>query len=284
MEIIHRVRDLRQRLAGEGAVGFVPTMGSLHAGHLSLVREARTLASCVVASVFVNRLQFGAGEDFDRYPRALGEDARLLASTGCQVVFAPDEREIYPQPQRYFVDPPPLQDILEGAVRPGHFRGVCTVVLKLFHMVQPQVALFGKKDYQQWVILRDMVDALALPIRMVAGETVRADDGLALSSRNAYLSVAERSEAPQLQQQLRALAGAIGAGGRNFAELEVAAAAALATRGWVVDYITVRSQRDLAPPVAGDQALVLLAAARLGSTRLIDNIECTLQDAHHGNG
>ena len=284
MEIIHRVRDLRQRLAGEGAVGFVPTMGSLHAGHLSLVREARALASCVVASVFVNRLQFGAGEDFDRYPRSLGEDARLLASTGCQVVFAPDEREIYPQPQRYFVDPPPLQDMLEGAVRPGHFRGVCTVVLKLFQMVQPQVALFGKKDYQQWVMLRDMVDALALPIRMVAGETVRADDGLALSSRNAYLSAAERSEAPHLQQQLRALAGAIGAGARNFAELEGAAAAALAARGWAVDYVTVRSQRDLAPPAADDQSLVLLAAARLGSTRLLDNIECTLQDAHHGNG
>ena len=283
MEVIHSVRQLRHRLAGEGSVGFVPTMGSLHAGHLSLVREARNQSSCVVASIFVNRLQFGPGEDFDRYPRTLDQDVALLAATGCQVVFAPDERELYPQPQRVFVQPSDLQHELEGAVRPGHFQGVCTVVMKLFQMVQPQVALFGKKDYQQWLILREMVEGLAMPVRMVGGETVRADDGLALSSRNAYLSAAERAEAPQLQQQLQAVAGALRQG--NDAGTVLAAASQhLAQRGWQPDYVTVRRQHDLALPTAGDRALVVLAAARLGSTRLLDNLEFTLADTHHGNG
>jgi pantoate--beta-alanine ligase len=284
MEVLHTVRDLRRRLAGEGAVGLVPTMGSLHIGHLSLVREARNLASCVVTSVFVNRLQFGAGEDFERYPRDLAEDRRLLAAAGCQVVFAPDEQEIYPAPQRFFVEPSPLQHELEGAVRPGHFRGVCTVVLKLFHMVQPQVALFGKKDYQQWLILRDMVGSLSLPIRMVAGETVRAEDGLALSSRNAYLSAAERSEAPRLQQTLRSIATALRAGERDIARLAAEAAALLTAHGWGVDYLDVRRQSDLGPVTGDDEALVIVAAARLGATRLIDNLECKLQGARHGLG
>lgn len=278
MEVIHTVRDLRRRLAGEGAVGLVPTMGSLHDGHLSLVRSARTLASCVVASVFVNRLQFGPGEDFERYPRNLQEDTRLLGAAGCQVVFAPGEDEMYPVPQRFFVEPSELQHQLEGQVRPGHFRGVCTVVLKLFHMVQPQVALFGKKDYQQWILLREMVGSLSLPVRMVSGETVRAPDGLALSSRNAYLSPEQRREAPQLQQTLRAIADAVRAGqppDRPVAE----AAAALAARGWQVDYLTVRRQSDLAPPQAGDHQLVVLGAARLGETRLIDNLELSLPEA-----
>ncbi|MDE3012068.1 MAG: pantoate--beta-alanine ligase [Pseudomonadota bacterium] len=278
MEVIHTVRDLRRRLAGEGAVGLVPTMGSLHEGHLSLVRSARTLASCVVTSVFVNRLQFGPGEDFERYPRDLSEDTRLLGAAGCQVVFAPDESEMYPVPQRFLVEPPELQHELEGAIRPGHFRGVCTVVLKLINMVHPQVALFGKKDYQQWTLLREMVGALSLPVRMVSGETMRADDGLALSSRNAYLSPEQRSEAPRLQRVLRTVAAGIKAGAAR-GDLLTAASAELAAHGWQVDYLALRRQSDLAPPQPGERALVLLAAARLGGTRLIDNLEVLLPEA-----
>ena len=277
MEVIHTVRDLRRRLAGEGAIGLVPTMGSLHAGHLSLVRSARSMASCVVATVFVNRLQFGPGEDFERYPRNLHEDTRMLGMAGCQVVFAPDESEMYPVPQRYFVEPSDLQHELEGEIRPGHFRGVCTVVLKLFLMVQPQVALFGKKDYQQWTVLREMVTALSLPIRMVPGETVRDKDGLALSSRNAYLGEAERREAPRLHQVLREVAKAVQSRGDADAAI-TAATALLTTHGWEVDYLTLRRQADLGAPAPGDRALVLLAAARLGRTRLLDNIEIMLAD------
>ena len=277
MEVIHTVRDLRRRLAGEGAVGLVPTMGSLHEGHLSLVRSARNLASCVVASVFVNRLQFGPGEDFERYPRNLDQDTRLLGAAGCQVVFAPDEGEMYPVPQRFFVEPSDLQHDLEGAVRPGHFRGVCTVVLKLFNMVQPQVALFGKKDYQQWTLLREMAAGLSLPVRMVPGATVRADDGLALSSRNAYLSPAHRQQAPQLQQVLRAIADALRSGAAADSAL-AAGTAELADAGWQVDYLAVRRQADLGAPQPADRALVVLGAARLGETRLIDNLELQLPE------
>jgi pantoate--beta-alanine ligase len=258
MEVIHTVRDLRRRLAGEGAVGLVPTMGSLHEGHLSLVRSARNLASCVVASVFVNRLQFGPGEDYERYPRNLSEDTRLLGAA--------------------FIEPSDLQHELEGAVRPGHFRGVCTVVLKLFNMVQPQVALFGKKDYQQWTVLREMVTALSLPVRMVPGDTVRASDGLALSSRNAYLSAEQRKLAPQLQQVLRGVSDAMRSGARH-EQATATASAELAARGWQVDYLAVRRQAELAMPQAGDRALVVLGAARLGSTRLIDNLELQLPEA-----
>ncbi len=275
MEIVHTLRDLRLRLAGEGLVGLVPTMGSLHEGHLALVREASNHASCVVTSIFVNRLQFGPTEDFDRYPRDLEADTKRLASAGCQVVFAPTESEMYPSPQRYFVEPPALQNELEGAVRPGHFRGVCTVVLKLFHMVQPQVAVFGKKDYQQWTLLKEMVESLALPIRMVPGETIRAEDGLALSSRNAYLSTDERAEAPHLQMALKRLAVAIHAGSATDLNQTIEQESmTLQQRGWHVDYLTVRSQYALAEAKAKDRELVILGAARLGSTRLLDNLEC----------
>ncbi len=275
MEIVHTLRDLRLRLAGEGLVGLVPTMGSLHDGHLALVKEASDHASCVVTSIFVNRLQFGPGEDFDRYPRDLEADTKRLASAGCQVVFAPTESEMYPIPQRYHVEPPPLQNDLEGAVRPGHFRGVCTVVLKLFHMVQPQVAIFGKKDYQQWTLLKEMVESLALPIRMIPGETIRAEDGLALSSRNAYLSSDERAEAPQLYLTLKRISSAIHAGNVSDHKLIIEQEAqALGQRGWHVDYLTLRSQHALSEPQAAEKELVILAAARLGSTRLLDNLEC----------
>jgi pantoate--beta-alanine ligase len=275
MEIVHSLRDLRLRLAGEASVGLVPTMGSLHEGHLALVREARNHASCVVTSIFVNRLQFGPTEDFDRYPRDLDNDIQRLASAGCQLVFAPYESEMYPEPQRYFVEPPAIQNELEGAIRPSHFRGVCTVVLKLFNMVQPQVAVFGKKDYQQWIILNEMVQSLALPIRMIPLETIRAEDGLALSSRNAYLSQSERAEAPQLQMSLQRISQAI----RNHSDVDIhaltqAEIASLHQRGWQVDYISIRSQHGLAEITSDDTDLVILAAARLGSTRLLDNLEC----------
>lgn len=252
-------------------------MGNLHEGHVTLVREARPRGACTVVSIFVNRIQFGPREDFDRYPRTLEADCAKLATAGCDVVFAPDEREIYPEPQGYTVDPPPeLRDVLDGAVRPGHFRGVATVVLKLFNMVQPKAAIFGKKDYQQCIVLRNMIRQLALPIEIVLAETVRAPDGLALSSRNGYLSAAERAEAPALHQVLSRARERIAAAERDFAAIEAESLAALVARGWRPDYVAVRRQDDLRPPGAGDRALVLLGAARLGETRLIDNLELSL--------
>jgi pantoate--beta-alanine ligase len=268
---VAEVRALRPSL---GRVVLVPTMGCLHEGHLALVRQAKTLADTVVVSIFVNRLQFGPNEDFDRYPRTLPRDLELLAAEGVRYVFAPSEAEMYPEPQTYTVAPPPEHtDILEGAVRPGHFRGVATVVTKLFGIVQPEVALFGKKDYQQLMVLRNLVRQLALPVTIVAGETVRAADGLALSSRNTYLSQAERAEAPRLYRVLTRVAQAVRAGAADHARLEKEAMAELAAHGWQPDYVTVRRRADLQPPAPGERELVVLGAARLGSTRLIDNIE-----------
>ena len=274
MQTHHTIAGLRAALAGAGRVAFVPTMGNLHDGHIALMREARTRADVVVASIFVNRLQFGPSEDFDKYPRTLADDSARLAAAGVSFLFAPDEKEMYPAPQRYHVEPDPAHvNILEGAVRPGHFGGVATVVLKLFNIVQPNVALFGKKDYQQLMVLRNMVRELALPIEIVAGETIRADDGLALSSRNGYLSAAERTEAPRLNRQLVWICERIAAGERDFLRLETEAVAELAAHGWHPDYITIRRRSDLQAPGKGDEALVVLGAARLGSTRLIDNLE-----------
>ncbi|WP_395700432.1 pantoate--beta-alanine ligase [Aquabacterium sp.] len=276
MRTIHSIAELRAALAGQARTAFVPTMGNLHEGHLSLVRQARALGGPVVASVFVNRLQFAPHEDFDTYPRTLERDAELLQGAGCDILFAPSERELYPQPQGYKVHPPAaLADILEGHFRPGFFIGVCTVVLKLFQCVQPAIAVFGKKDYQQLMVIRNMVQQLAMPIEIVGGETCRAGDGLALSSRNGYLSAAERAQAVALSGQLRALVQAVQAGGRDFAALEAAAVQALQARGWAEDYVAIRRRADLlAPqPADGPGALVVLAAARLGTTRLIDNLE-----------
>jgi len=275
MRVIHTVTELRQALAGTRPA-FVPTMGNLHAGHLALVRQARSIAGPaqpVVTSIFVNRLQFAPHEDFDTYPRTLARDCELLAPAGNDLVFAPAERELYPEPQGYTVQPPSaLADVLEGHFRPGFFTGVCTVVLKLFNLVQPGVAVFGKKDYQQWLIVRRLVQQLALPIEVVGGETERADDGLALSSRNGYLSAAERAEASRLSHCLRGIAAAVSTGREDWAELEAQALETLARHGWAPDYVAVRRRSDLGEPVAG-AALVVLAAARLGSTRLIDNLE-----------
>ena len=281
MQIIHTIPELRAALAQSRNPAFVPTMGNLHDGHLALVRQARPLGDTLVASIFVNRLQFLPHEDFDSYPRTLQVDADKLRAAGCDVLFAPSEQDLYPEPQTFKVQPDPqLADILEGQFRPGFFTGVCTVVMKLFSAVfagkAQGTALFGQKDYQQLMVLRRMVQQFALPLDIVAGTTQRAEDGLALSSRNGYLSEAERQEAVQLSLALRALArDAVAAAHALPAQreaLEARALQALTARGWQPDYLTVRRRSDLQPPQAGD-ALVVLGAARLGRTRLIDNLE-----------
>ena len=273
MRVIHAITELRHVLAGQAKTAFVPTMGNLHEGHLALVREARRLGGPVVASVFVNRLQFLPHEDFDRYPRTLERDCELLASAGCDVVFAPSEREMYPAPQQYKVQPDPaLADILEGHFRPGFFTGVCTVVMKLFQLVRPAVAVFGKKDYQQLMVIRRMVAQFGMDLAIEAGETARAEGGLALSSRNGYLSDAQRAQAIELSQALHSLAAAYGADPGALPELEARAMATLQAGGWAPDYLTVRRREDLQLPKAGD-AVVALGAAKLGTTRLIDNLE-----------
>jgi pantoate--beta-alanine ligase len=275
VDIITSVRDLRERLRREPDNVFVPTMGNLHAGHIQLMRLAKQRAACTVVSIFVNRLQFGPKEDFERYPRTLQADSDMMKEVGVDVVFAPRETEIYPEPQTFVVEPSDLQHILEGAFRPGHFRGVATVVLKLFNMVAPHTAIFGKKDYQQYVVLRDMVKQLALPVDIIPAETVRADDGLALSSRNAYLSAAERAEAPRLYRILQEVREALLAGERGHAKLEARAMSRFGDK-WVPDYVAIRRQSDLQPPSPADLDLVVLGAARLGKPRLIDNVEVSL--------
>ena len=273
MDIIHSAAALRERLQREPNNVFVPTMGNLHEGHIELIRIAKPRAACTVVSIFVNRLQFGPREDFDRYPRTLPVDSARLEEVGVDVVFAPDEKEIYPEHQTYVVEPSDLQHILEGAHRPGHFRGVATVVLKLFNLVQPHSAIFGKKDYQQYLVLRDMVKQFALPIEIFPAETVRAPDGLALSSRNNYLTPAEREEAPRLYRVLREAQKQVHDGAHDYHRIELEAMAELARRGWRPDYIAVRRQADLQPPEDGERELVVVAAARIGRTRLIDNVE-----------
>jgi pantoate--beta-alanine ligase len=281
MKVVHTITELRTALSGRGPVALVPTMGNLHDGHLALIDLARQHAGAsglVAASIFVNRLQFAPHEDFDRYPRTLERDGELLAARGCDVVFAPDEAELYPEPQGYKVHPPAeLADILEGAFRPGFFVGVCTVVMKLFQCVQPDIAVFGKKDYQQLAVLRGMTRQFALPIEIVAGETLRAADGLALSSRNGYLSETERAEAVNLSRMLQTVRGHVLGGDCELDAVERRAMEVLRERGWVPDYVAVRRRADLLPPtaeqLAADEPLVVLAAAKLGKTRLIDNLE-----------
>lgn len=278
MKIISSIVELRDQLRGQLRTAFVPTMGNLHEGHLSLMRLARKHGDPVVASIFVNRLQFGPNEDFDKYPRTFQADVEKLEKEGVYVLFAPTEKDMYPEPQEYRVRPPnDLGNILEGEFRPGFFTGVTTVVLKLFSCVQPRVAVFGKKDYQQLMIVRNMSKQFALPTEIIAAETWRADDGLALSSRNGYLSEQERAEAPVLYQLLNEVANEVRSGHLDVFELERHAMAKLAGRGWKPDYISIRKRADLQPPSAGDIAqgepLVVLAAAKLGTTRLIDNLE-----------
>jgi pantoate--beta-alanine ligase len=282
MKIISDIQELRDHLRGQNRASFVPTMGNLHEGHLSLMRLARQHGDPVVASIFVNRLQFGPNEDFDSYPRTMQADIDKLEKEGVYILFAPTERDLYPQPQEYRVDPPQqLGDILEGEFRPGFFKGVCTVVLKLFSCVQPKVAVFGKKDYQQLMIIRQMAKQFALPVDIIPGETIRAEDGLALSSRNGYLSVEERAEAPELMKTLKEVRERVlqlkDRNTQSISEIEKAAVASLAGRGWQPDYIAIRQQSDLAlasnEQLQASEPLVILTAAKLGKTRLIDNLE-----------
>ncbi len=281
MQVIHTIDDLRAVLAGSTKTALVPTMGNLHEGHLALVREAALQGFPVVATVFVNRLQFLPHEDFDQYPRTLERDCQLLEAAGCDIVFAPSESELYPEPQAFKVTPPgTIADLLEGEFRPGFFTGVCTVVMKLFQCVQPAVAVFGQKDYQQLMVIKAMARQFALPTEVIGAPTIRATDGLALSSRNGYLSQDERAEAIALPRALLGCAAALREGARDVAAVEQAQAAALTARGWVPDYIAIRRRSDLLPPTPDDLAvrlpLVVLGAARLGKTRLIDNLEFTL--------
>lgn len=280
MKICHSIEELRTALAGKRSA-FVPTMGNLHDGHMSLIRRAQECktngsADTTVASIFVNRLQFLPHEDFEKYPRTWASDCAQLQIAGCDVLFAPTEKILYPEPQIFKVHPPKeLADILEGHFRPGFFVGVSTVVMKLFHCVQPNVAIFGKKDYQQNMILRHMVRQFAIPINMIASDTTRAEDGLALSSRNGFLSQTERDEAVQLSLTLKWLVKMVKAGRTDYAELEAQAIEQLTLRSWKPDYLTVRRQADLQSPMADDEPnnLVALGAATLGNTRLIDSVE-----------
>jgi pantoate--beta-alanine ligase len=285
MKIVHTIADLRAQLRGQLRTAFVPTMGNLHEGHLSLMRLAANHGDPVVASIFVNRLQFGPNEDFDKYPRTMDDDIAKLESEGVYVLFAPDEREMYPVPQEYRISPPhDLGDILEGEFRPGFFVGVSTVVMKLFQCVQPQVSVFGKKDYQQLMVIRRMCDQFSIPTQIIPAETVRDADGLALSSRNRYLSPDERKEAVWLYKTLQQVAQRIRDGQatmqlrpEDIMDLESAAKQVLDRRGWKTDYISIKRRQDLKSPEAADltkpDQLVVLGAAKLGATRLIDNLE-----------
>ncbi|WP_024303519.1 pantoate--beta-alanine ligase [Pseudogulbenkiania sp. MAI-1] len=274
MEVIRSIAELRAWRRQAGTVAFVPTMGNLHEGHLALVKEARRRAGKVVVSIFVNRLQFGQGEDFDAYPRTFDADCAKLCDAGVDVLFFPNEQELYPRIRQDFnVEPPHIQNELCGAFRPGHFRGVATVVTKLFNIVQPDLACFGKKDYQQLHVIKAMVDDLNQPVEIVPVDTGRAEDGLALSSRNGYLSPEERAEAPRLYRHLAAIRERLLAGEQDYASLETAARQDLEAHGWRVDYVEVRQADTLEIAHAGEKRLVVLAAARLGKTRLIDNVE-----------
>jgi pantoate--beta-alanine ligase len=277
MKLIRSVEELRAQLRGQNRTAFVPTMGNLHEGHLSLIRLARQHGDPVITSIFVNPLQFGPGEDFERYPRTLEADLEKLQKENVYVVFAPTERDLYPQPQEYRVQPPSgLGDMLEGEFRPGFFQGVCTVVMKLLLCAQPRVTVFGKKDYQQLMIVREMCKQFAMPTDVVAGETIRDIDGLALSSRNRFLTPEQRVEAPTLYRLLNGMREEILSGRQDIQRIERRVFSALVDRGWKPDYISVRKQADLRSPIEQDvvdRKLVVLAAARLGSTRLIDNLE-----------
>ncbi|MCX7253322.1 MAG: hypothetical protein RLY27_1333 [Pseudomonadota bacterium] len=282
MKIIRHIHELRDHLRGQNRAAFVPTMGSLHEGHLSLMRLARQYGDPVVASIFVNRLQFGPHEDFDKYPRTFEADIEKLEKEGVYILFAPTEKDLYPEPQDYRVDPPKdLGDILEGEFRPGFFKGVCTVVLKLFSCVQPNAAVFGKKDYQQLMIIRRMAQQFALPVEIIPAQTIRDADGLALSSRNGYLTSDERLEAPELykilQQMQESIHLAQNPSQQILKNIEQAAKELIRARGWQPDYLAIRQQHNLLEPtpdqLAQNVPLVILAAAKLGKTRLIDNLE-----------
>ena len=277
MQIIKTIEELRNWRKTVGTVAFVPTMGNLHAGHLALVKEAKQHSDNVVVSIFVNPLQFGQGEDFAAYPRTLQADAEKLEQAGVAVLFAPDDKTLYPNTvQSFNVEPSALQNELEGKFRPGHFRGVATVVLKLFNIVEPQIACFGKKDFQQLVVIQQMVAELNVNIKIIPVDTGRAEDGLALSSRNGYLTDNERQQAPQLYAVLCEMKNELQQGRRDFSQLEQSAAAKLNAQGWQTDYVEIRRRADLSHARPDDKQLIILAAAKLGKPRLIDNLEVDL--------
>lgn len=276
MEVIKTIKELRERLRDERSVGCVPTMGNIHDGHLSLVKIARANAALTVTTIFVNRLQFGQGEDFDKYPRTFEEDCEKLEAAGNDIVFAPDEKEMYPEPQTFYVELPKSANKLEGRFRPGHFRGMATVVLKLFNIVQPQVAVFGEKDFQQFMVIRRMTQDLCIPVEVVGAATVRTPDGLAMSSRNRYLTPEERQRAPRIHQALVAAVRRLDAGDRDYADIEREGAESLVQAGMKPDYFAVRDAQTLDPPTPESRELVVLTAARLGRARLIDNLRAHL--------
>ena len=283
MQIIHTVADLRNALNIQASVGFVPTMGNLHAGHIHLVEIAKQHAQYVVASIFVNPLQFSPTEDLANYPRTLEADCEKLKAAGCDIVFTPSVAEIYPYEQTMTIDPPPIANVLCGATRLSHFAGVATVVMKLFNLVQPDVAVFGKKDFQQLFIIKQMVKQFNLPIEIIAGETIREANGLALSSRNGYLTDAQRTAASQLNSALQGIVNHIKTGENDYVTLEKQATEQLTNQGWEVDYISIRSSATLQPASQTDKSLIVLGAAKIinktgGKTRLIDNIELCITD------
>lgn len=275
MQLLHTIKEFRIWRKDKGYIGFVPTMGNLHEGHLQLVKEAKKVADHVVVSIFVNPIQFSAGEDFDSYPRTLDQDMEKLVDAEVSAVFAPDIKELYPTPQSIFIEPSAIQNELCGASRQGHFRGAATVVNKLFNIIQPNVACFGKKDYQQLFIIKEMVANLNLPIQIIGVNTGRAKDGLALSSRNGYLSEAERLKAPALYQALTELKEQLIQGDQPHATLLDETKQRLNQTGWQVEYLELRNALTLQQAQADDKHLVVLVAALLGKTRLIDNIEIT---------
>jgi pantoate--beta-alanine ligase len=293
MQIIQTVVELRAALKTQSNIGFVPTMGNLHAGHIALVTQAKQHAahipkSCIVASIFVNPLQFSPNEDLANYPRTLEADYEKLKLAGCDIVFTPSVAEIYPNfdgkslNQSMTIDPPPIANVLCGATRLSHFAGVATVVMKLFNIVQPQVAVFGKKDFQQLFIIKEMVKQFNLPIEIIAGETIREANGLAMSSRNGYLTDAQRASASQLNNALQSIVNQAKSGNKDFVQLEQQATEALTKQGWDVDYISIRSSATLQPASQSDKDLIVLGAAKItnktaGKTRLIDNIELCLK-------
>ena len=283
MITVDTVAGLKEQIArwrqGGKRVAFVPTMGNLHAGHLHLMQEARQRAEAVVASIYVNPLQFGENEDFNSYPRTPAHDKVALLAAGVNVLFMPADAEMYPRGRaaQTIVEVPGLSDDLCGASRPGHFRGVTTAVNRLFNLVAPDVAIFGKKDYQQWLLIRLMVADLGMPVQIVGADTVRESDGLAMSSRNNYLSAADRKTAPHLYETLCGLRDRVLRHGSVTHEAEEAAVESLKSRGFRPDYVSVRRQDDLVEPEPADDRLVILAAAWLGKTRLIDNVEFDLK-------
>ena len=284
MQTLDSIAQLRHALEGQNSVALVPTMGNLHAGHLDLVKLAKQQAACVVVSIFVNPLQFGANEDLANYPRTLAADCEKLQAAGADIVFVPSVAEMYPDfdgqdlKQSITVQLPAVANDLCGASRPGHFAGVATVVLKLFNLVQPQIAVFGKKDYQQLFVIREMVKQLNLAIAILAADTVREPSGLAMSSRNGYLSGAEKAQASQLHAELVSVCAQIKQQGHsaNFLSLEQAATLNLQRQGWQVDYVAIRAASNLQAASAQDSDVVVLAAAKLGTTRLIDNLSLKL--------